>query len=116
MHELGITRDILAIVLRYAQANNVTSVRAIDLEIGGLSDLEGEWIQRYFSRLSAGTPAEDAVIRVEKLPVVFTCNSCSTVFTASFAGSAPIICTSCQSGDVTLISGSEYRIKSMEAL
>ena len=45
MHELPITEDILKIVLKHAQRNNVQRVVSINLQIGKLSGLEDEWIQ-----------------------------------------------------------------------
>ena len=48
MHELPVTKSILGIVLRHAESNNVQRVVSIELSIGALSDLEDEWLQRYF--------------------------------------------------------------------
>jgi hydrogenase nickel incorporation protein HypA/HybF len=48
MHELPITESILNIVITYAEKNAVKKVMAINLRVGKLSDLEDEWIQRYF--------------------------------------------------------------------
>ena len=57
MHELPITESILKIVLKHAETNSVRKVMSINLQIGKLSDLEDEWIQRYFDYLSKGTVA-----------------------------------------------------------
>ena len=48
MHELQVTESILDIVLRHAEANQVNKILSIQLKVGELSDLEDEWIQRYF--------------------------------------------------------------------
>jgi len=48
MHELPITESILNIVITYAEKNDVKKVMAVNLRVGRLSDLEDEWIQRYF--------------------------------------------------------------------
>ena len=47
MHELPVTESILKVVLKYAAANNVSKVVSVKLEVGKLSDLADEWIQRY---------------------------------------------------------------------
>ena len=61
MHELSITESILKIVLKHAQKSGIQKVMTIHLRIGKLSDLEDEWIQRYFDYLSkesiAGVPS-----------------------------------------------------------
>lgn len=62
MHELPVTEDILKIVLSYARRHGVTEVKKVSLEIGALSDLEEEWIQRYFRKPAAGSVAADARI------------------------------------------------------
>lgn len=48
MHELSIMTRILEIVIQQAETHGVRKVRAIDLEVGMLSDLEAQWMQHYF--------------------------------------------------------------------
>ena len=55
MHELPVTKSIYKIVRKHARKNWVRRVISENLEIGILSDLEQEWIQRYFDYLSKGT-------------------------------------------------------------
>jgi hydrogenase nickel incorporation protein HypA/HybF len=58
MHELPITESILKIVLKHAEMNSARKVITVHLQVGKLSDLEDDWIQRYFDYLSKGTIAE----------------------------------------------------------
>ena len=80
MHELSVTKSIFQIVLKHAVANNVHRVMSVNLEIGALSDLQDEWIQRYFDRLSCGTVVEGAKLRAIRVPAVFRCNRCQRQF------------------------------------
>jgi len=80
MHELPITESILKIVLKHAETNNVRQVVTIHLQIGKLSDLEDEWIQRYFDFLSKGTLAQGAKLKIERMPIMIQCNVCSTAY------------------------------------
>jgi len=114
MHELPVTRSILAIVLRYAEANQVGRVVAIDLSIGALSDLEPEWIQQYFDHLSRGTVAEGAAIRAHRSPLTFRCEPCGTEFQAIREELASACCPGCGSRDVSVVSGTGYVVESME--
>jgi hydrogenase nickel incorporation protein HypA/HybF len=116
MHELPITNSIFQIVLRHAQVNGVERVIAVDLEIGALSDLHPAWMQRYFDRLSRGTVAEGAELRTNRLPAVFRCNACQAQFEVNSLLDVDLCCAQCDSKKVSLISGREYRVKSMEAL
>ncbi len=114
MHELSVTKNILEIVLKNAAPNNVSRIVTINLKIGELSDLEGEWIQHYFDYLSKGTVAEGAVIRVERIPVKVACNECSAVFTIDIRKVEEIRCMNCGSDNCSLKSGMEYYIENME--
>jgi hydrogenase nickel incorporation protein HypA/HybF len=115
MHELPITNSIFQIVLKHARANNVEKVISVNLEIGALSDLQDEWIQRYFDRLSRGTVVEGAKLKTNRVPAVFRCNCCQERFGVRSLLEEDLSCRQCNSRDVTLISGREYRVQSMEA-
>lgn len=114
MHELPITESILKIVLKHAQANSVRKVMTVHLRIGKLSDLEDEWIQRYFDYLSTGTLAEEAKLKIERMPVIVRCNACSESYEADVKNLKNLTCTACGGKEYTLISGREYYIKDME--
>ena len=114
MHELPITESILKIVLRHAEGQSVRKVVTIRLQIGRLSDLEDEWIQRYFDYLSEGTIAEGAKLKIERTPVMMHCSACSTSYEAQTARIGDLVCPSCGAGGGTLLSGREYYIKEME--
>ena len=115
MHELPVTKSILDIVLRHADANRVERILTIDLSIGALSDLEAEWIQRYFDHLSKGTPAQGAKLRIQRSPLTFLCEPCSQDFTATREELEGAMCPQCGSMEATLISGTGYTVESMEA-
>ena len=58
---------------------------AIHLRIGKMSDIEDDWIQRYFDYLSKGTAAEGARLVIERTPVVLQCRSCAETYETSAA-------------------------------
>ena len=116
MHELQVTNRILDVVLRHAQANGANKVVSIQLKIGVLSDLENEWIQKYFNHISKGTLAESAVLKIEKIPVVMKCNDCAHSFEINIRQIKDFQCPECAQKKCTLISGSEYNIKSIEVI
>jgi hydrogenase nickel incorporation protein HypA/HybF len=114
MHELPITESILKIVLKHAEMNRVRRVMAIHLQVGKLSDLEDDWIQRYFDYLSKGTVAEGAKLKIERTPVVMRCDACSTSYEADIARMGDLVCPACGKNGGTLLSGREYTVKEME--
>jgi hydrogenase nickel incorporation protein HypA/HybF len=115
MHELPVTQGILDIVLRHAVKNQVSKIHAISLAVGDLSDLQDEWIQRYFDYISKGTLAEGAKLKIERVPVVFRCKACSEEFPVNIKEMKDIECPSCGEKDFSLVSGREYYIRNMEA-
>lgn len=116
MHELAITKSIFSIVEKYALKNRVNKVITINLEIGALSDLQNEWIQHYFNHLSKGTIADGAKLSIIRIPAIFECNDCNNTFKINSILNEELICKSCNSKKVVLISGREYTIKNMEVL
>ena len=76
MHELGVTRSIVDVVLRNACSQQAKQVLSVSLVIGEMRNLEEEWVQRYFDRCAKGTLAEGAKIKIQKVPMAFYCNDC----------------------------------------
>ncbi len=114
MHELPITESILKIVLKHAEMNHVRRVVTIHLKIGKLSDLEDDWIQRYFDYLSKDTLAEGAKLKIERTPIIMQCVACSNSYEAEMERMGDWVCPECGQKGGTLLSGREYTIKEME--
>lgn len=115
MHELPVIQSILDIVLNHARMNHVTRVHSISLAIGELSDLQDEWLQRYFDYISKGTLAEGARLVIERTPVVLKCGQCAKEISLKQSEIKDMVCPECQNKEFTLIAGRDYFIKSMEA-
>jgi hydrogenase nickel incorporation protein HypA/HybF len=113
MHELPVTESILSIVLKHAEKNKVKRVVTISLRVGELSDLEDEWIQRYFDYLSKGTLAEGAKLEIERSPVVLQCGECGMSFHVNFREVKEVMCPQCSGRKNTLAAGREYFIKNI---
>jgi hydrogenase nickel incorporation protein HypA/HybF len=116
MHELPVTESILKIVLQYAPADSVNKIVRIFLEVGELSDLEDEWIQRYFDYLSKGTIAEKAELIIQRIPIMFQCDHCDHLFEIKRAALQDLRCPACGTTKCTLVSGKGYYVKNMEVI
>ena len=114
MHELPITKSIFQIVLKHAKKGNVERVISVNLEIGALSDLQSEWVQRYFDHLSRDTVVEGAKLKINKVPAVFRCNRCQGSFEINSLLAEDLSCGQCDSKEITLVSGRQYHVKNME--
>ena len=115
MHELSVTKNIFAIVQKHAIKNGVKKVHVVNLEIGALSDLQNEWIQRYFDYLSKGSVADGARLCIRRVPAVFECYQCMERFEMETLLKGELICKYCHSNNISLISGKEYTVINMEA-
>jgi hydrogenase nickel incorporation protein HypA/HybF len=107
MHELGITRNIIAIV---GDAAKGRSVRCVTLEVGKLSGVMSEAIAFCFDAVSQGTALEGARLEILEIAGCARCDECGAEFeTASLFATCP-----CGSRRFVRLQGEELKIKSME--
>jgi hydrogenase nickel incorporation protein HypA/HybF len=116
MHELPIISSILKIVLAEAEKNNSKKVVAIHLRVGVFSDLQDEWMQRYFDYVSKDTIAEGATLKIERVPAMMKCAACSHEFKVTLNDLDGLQCPKCYEKKMNLISGREYYIEGMEVI
>jgi hydrogenase nickel incorporation protein HypA/HybF len=116
MHELQVTKRILDIALQHAEGHQVRRIAVIHLRIGALSDLEDEWLQRYFDYLSRGTLAERARLAIERMPIVVRCSGCATSFEVEKPALDAAACPACGGSRCELVSGKEYVVANMEVV
>jgi hydrogenase nickel incorporation protein HypA/HybF len=79
VHELAITRNIVAIVGEAAQGRRVTRVT---LEIGKLSGVLADAVAFCFDIVAAGTPAGGAKLDIREIEGRARCRDCGEEFTA----------------------------------
>ncbi len=108
MHELGITRSVVAIVAEHANGHKVLSVT---LEVGQLSGLLPEAIRFCFDVCSKGTVLEDAQLNIIEPAGRGHCSACG----AQTQLSAPLgRCPQCGEPTLQVVAGTELKIKQME--
>jgi hydrogenase nickel incorporation protein HypA/HybF len=115
MHELPILQDIVSVVLKHSKEAGASRVLAVDLEVGELRDLDEECMQRYFTFVSAGTPAAEATLRIRRSPALFSCRSCGSTFPVDLER-ADGACAACSSTDIALSGGNELCIDSIDVI
>jgi hydrogenase nickel incorporation protein HypA/HybF len=116
VHELPVIKSVLDVCVRNAEANGAHKVLSIELKVGKMSDLEAEWMQRYFDFVSKGTLAEGAKLVIERTPVVLKCQGCAEEFEVNLRSREETTCPVCGGANYSLISGREYYINTMEVL
>jgi hydrogenase nickel incorporation protein HypA/HybF len=107
MHELGITRNLVAIVNDAAKGR---AVRKVWLEIGSRSALMPEAVRFCFDVVSKGTALEDAKLEIVQVSPGWQCTRCA----AQLGGTTHPACPECGCEQLRLRTGDELNIKSME--
>ena len=107
MHELGITRSVVAICAERAAGAQVTRVT---LEIGKLSAVLPESVRFCFDICAKGTALEGSVLEIIEVPGLAVCRDCAAeVRLSQLFGRC-----SCGGANLRLVSGEELKIKEME--
>jgi hydrogenase nickel incorporation protein HypA/HybF len=107
MHELSITRNIVAIVSDCAQGRKV---RRVTLEVGKLSGVMTDAIAFCFDVVAHGTVLEGASLDIIEVEGRARCTSCDAEF------DMPTLYAACACGSRRLdrLQGEELKIKTME--
>lgn len=107
MHELSITRNVVAICAEHAMGAKVTRVT---LEIGKLSAVMPESVRFCFDICAQGTTVEGAELQIIETSGRAQCRDCGDELMLSELFGR---CT-CGSVNLQLIAGEELKIKEME--
>jgi hydrogenase nickel incorporation protein HypA/HybF len=116
MHELGVTRAVLQIVLDTLEDRHLSRAVGVTLTVGELRGFEEEWVQRYFTSAARGTKAQDATVTLVTVPSRCRCRRCGTEFRIDVAARDVARCPTCQDRDYELCAGKELMITGMEAV
>jgi hydrogenase nickel incorporation protein HypA/HybF len=108
MHEMSITQGIIDLCLEHAKGRRLSSLEVV---IGELSNVVPEAIEFCFEACSKGTLLEGAQLNIIRIPGSGKCHGCGleTPLTELYDS-----CTHCGSNCITIISGDELRVKSIE--
>lgn len=109
MHELGVTRNIVAIVSE--QASNKQVIRVL-LEIGKLSAIMPDAIRFCFDVCSKNTPLENATLQIDEVAGLAKCQECGNEFEIKQLFGR----CNCGSNNIQCIAGEEMKIKEMEVI
>ena len=107
MHELGITRNIVAIVSEHAAGRKVTRVA---LDVGRLSGVMSDAIRFCFDVVARGTCVEGARLDIHDIEGRGRCRVCRVEFVT------PALFTPCICGsrDVERVAGEELKVREFE--
>ena len=108
MHELSLCQAILDKVQRHSDGRPVTQV---NVRIGHLRQVVPDALQFSWEMLTTSTELSDTELLIELVPARVECTACG----AETKLDLPILmCGTCGSFDVRLLSGEEFLVVSME--
>lgn len=111
MHELTVTENILEIAARHARQAQAARVTDIHIVIGQLSSIVDDSVQFYWDIISEDTLCAGAKLHFERRPARLSCSECGNSYTLQ---GELMVCPSCDSASVVIISGDEFLLESIE--
>ena len=110
MHELSIAINIVKIASTQAMAASAKSVSRVDLDIGAMSGIELDSLNRALSIAVRDTLLEGTEFSINRIEPLCQCLSCNHLFTPEKVFGH---CPECESPETELIKGKELQIKSL---
>jgi hydrogenase nickel incorporation protein HypA/HybF len=107
MHELAITESVVEAVTERLPDARITCVR---LEIGALSGVVADSVRFCFDLVTEGTNLEGARLEITETGGRCRCRACG----GDFEPDGPIPVCPCGSADITVLSGQEFKIASVQ--
>jgi hydrogenase nickel incorporation protein HypA/HybF len=111
MHEASLMKSALDLAFNQVQAAGARRIHRLYLRVGALSGVVPEALQFAFQALSAGGPAEGAVLHIEPVPPGFQCQTCGAEFAPEDERPA---CPHCGALGGRLCRGLELELTSLE--
>lgn len=107
MHEMSLAESILEIAQSAAAENHAQKISAIGLKLGEMAGVEVDALNFSFDILKKNTIAENAVLKINRVPIQAQCNKCGKIFTVE---SYNFFCPECE-GILILKSGRELLVE-----
>ncbi|CAN5147305.1 hydrogenase maturation nickel metallochaperone HypA [soil metagenome] len=108
MHELSLSSAIVESAAKHARGR---LVKTVNLRVGRLRQVMPESLEFYFGFVAEGTVCEGARLEQEILPAKLLCSTCANEWEVDW----PLfLCPSCDGAQVTVVSGNEFQIESIE--
>lgn len=111
MHEMSLAMALVEQLEQVAKRENATRIVRIDLELGSMSGVEREPFEFAFPIVSEGTAAQDAILNFHEISLKVECKNCEAITTPEYQ---TVLCDKCQSTNIRVIEGRDFKVKSME--
>lgn len=113
MHEIGIVKGMCRTVLDYAKEHGVNEISEIVCEVGELSLVVPEYVEKLYPLVAEGTPLEKTKLTLQMVPGMARCDECGEIFDVIETEG---YCPSCNSFDKTVLTGVDFNIKEIHVI
>lgn len=111
MHELSIAQSIVDSAREHAAQQGSRRVVRVGVRIGDISGVNADALEFCFGLTAQDTELEGATLDLERIPVRYRCEGCSTEFPAV---DFTTTCPACASGKTRMIAGDELALSYLE--
>ena len=108
MHELALSQAIAQTVTRRAEGHRVERV---EVRIGHFRQVVPDSLQFSWELLTCGTELAGCELVIEHVPAVLACRECGN---ATNLDLPILVCATCESTDVLLLTGEEFLVASID--
>lgn len=113
MHEASIASELLNIAINECSKNGYTQIHSIKVLIGRATGVMSDALLFAFDVLKENTPARQAKLIIEEIPVKGICKNCSKEFESNDSYLV-VVCPFCGSFSMEITAGKELNITEME--
>jgi hydrogenase nickel incorporation protein HypA/HybF len=111
MHEYSVTKSLVDLCNQEADKNNLKKIYKITVKIGKFTGFSPDSITFYFGYLKPNTKCMDAEIMFEEVPIRIKCHDCQQ---ESVLDEPLFLCPHCGKTNITVMSGREFYVESIE--
>lgn len=108
MHEIGVVRSMVKTVTAFAEANRITNIAEIVVDVGELSLVIPKYVEDIYPRVVENTFLKNAKLILHVVPGMAECDECNEVFNVvEHKG----YCPNCGSFEKTILTGKDFLIR-----
>ena len=108
MHEIGVVRSMVKTVAAFAEANRITEISEIVVDVGELSLVIPKYVEDIYPHVVEDTFLKDTKLVLNVIPGMAECDECNEVFNViEHKG----YCPHCGSFEKTILTGKDFLIR-----
>lgn len=110
MHEVGIISSLIKTIEKIIQEEGTTEVQRVVLEVGELSGIVPEYMEKCWPAATYHTFMEKTKLEMHVVPGIVKCRDCGELFNAV---ACDMKCPVCESMDMEIFSGNDLIVQEL---